>query len=217
MKRHEFVFFTRAAAIVVLASVAAFGQGTTVEHRYTANVGFGVTPNTGALSDRLNTGWHFTAGGSVNLGTIFGVNGQFTYNGFGVNRAVLNNFGVPGGDAHLFSITADPFMRLGALGRFQPYVVGGVGYYRRTVNFTQPTLATIPLFDPFFGVVFPGVTTANQIVGQVNRDGIGGSLGGGFSMGLARDLKFFTEARYHYADTGPVPTRMIPVTFGVRW
>jgi hypothetical protein len=27
----------------------------------------------------------------------------------------------------------------------------------------------------------------------------------------------FTEARYQYADTGQIPTRMVPVTFGIRW
>jgi hypothetical protein len=29
-------------------------------------------------------------------------------------------------------------------------------------------------------------------------------------------VKFFTEARYHYADTGRILTRMVPVTVGIN-
>jgi hypothetical protein len=54
----------------------------------------------------------------------------------------------------------------------------------------------------------------------MRRSGVGGSLGGGFELKVGSDdsnTKFFTEARYEYADTGKIPTRMVPVTFGLRW
>ena len=34
--------------------------------------------------------------------------------------------------------------------KVNPYAGGGVGYYRRTVQFTQPTLTPVFFFDPFF-------------------------------------------------------------------
>jgi len=59
---------------------------------------------------------------------------------------------------------------------------------------------------------------ANQVLGTIVRDGIGGSAGFGFSVPIKQTgAKFFTEARFHYADGGRIPTRMIPVTIGVRF
>jgi hypothetical protein len=33
----------------------------------------------------------------------------------------------------------------------------------------------------------------------------------------ASTAKLFLEARYHYAATGNIPTRMIPATLGLQW
>jgi hypothetical protein len=52
----------------------------------------------------------------------------------------------------------------------------------------------------------------------VTRDGIGGNAGLGFSVPIySTRAKFFAEARFHYADTGSIPTRLIPFTIGVRF
>ena len=49
-------------------------------------------------------------------------------------------------------------------------------------------------------------------------DGIGGSAGVGFSVPVGSSgAKFFTEARYHYSNGGGIPTRMIPLTAGIRF
>src|SRR5690242_12210202 len=45
-----------------------------------------------------------------------------------------------------------------------PYVVGDVGYYRRVVEFTQPTLQPAVVFDPFFGF-FQGAIPADRVLG----------------------------------------------------
>jgi hypothetical protein len=96
--------------------------------------------------------------------------------------------------------------------------VGGVGYYRRTVNFTQPALVNVTFLDPFFGFLFPGVIGTNQVLKTDTQSGIGGNAGGGFAIKLGQTgTQFFTEARYHYAATGKVPTRMVPLTFGLRF
>jgi opacity protein-like surface antigen len=142
---------------------------------------------------------------------------QFTYNGFGVSQSVLKSAGAPNGDSHVWSITAEPRLQLPFARKFRPYVVGGVGYYRRTVNFTRPALQRVFVLDPFLGFVFPGVIGTNQVLASVTRNGPGGSLGAGWSMKVGGDTEFFTEARYHYAATGSIPTRMVPLTFGIRF
>ena len=131
---------------------------------------------------------------------------------------VLNEAQVPDGNSHMWSITVNPKLRLNRRGNFDPYVVGGVGYYRRTVEFTRPVLVPVFIFDPFFGGFFNTFVQADQVLGRITQDGVGGSAGAGFDVKLGETgLKFFTEARYHYADTGRIPTRMVPVTFGIRW
>jgi hypothetical protein len=89
-----------------------------------------------------------------------------------------------------------------------------------TVNpkLTRPALVPVLIFDPFFGGFFNTLVSANEVLGRIIADGVGGSLGDGFDIKLGDSgLKFFSEARYHYANTGRIVTRMVPVTFGVRW
>jgi len=87
------------------------------------------------------------------------------------------------------------------------------------VEFTRPTLQPVVLFDPFFGF-FQGAIPADKVLGRITRNGIGGGGGLGFEVPVgsgARRPKIFAEARYIYAATGAVPTRMVPLTFGLRW
>ncbi len=201
-----------ALAIVSVLTVTASAQ----ERRFTFEVGGGYTPPVGRTANRLNNGWNVGAGAGMNLGRFFSIGPHFMYNSFGVNSAVLGAFGAPNGNGRVYAITADPRIQFG--GRFTPYIVGGVGWYRRTIEFTQPSLFPTTFYDPFFGIFYPGVTSGNQVLGSVVRDGIGGSLGGGLQFGVGHGgAKLFAEARYHYADTGRVPTRMVPLTFGIRF
>jgi hypothetical protein len=118
----------------------------------------------------------------------------------------------------MWLITVNPKLMLHPHGTVDPYVVGGVGYYRRTVEFTTPAVVQVFFFDPFFGGFFNTLVPADRVLGDITRGGVGGSAGAGFDIKIKdTGLKFFTEARYHYASTGSLPTRMVPVTFGIRW
>jgi hypothetical protein len=119
---------------------------------------------------------------------------DYTYNGYGVSRKVLNEAQVPDGNSHMWSITVNPKLRLNRRGNFDPYVVGGVGYYRRTVEFTRPSLVPVFIFDPFFGGFFNTFVQADQVLGRITQDGVGGSLGGGFDVKLGESgLKFWYQ------------------------
>lgn len=192
----------------------AFAQ----ERGFTGSVGGGYTPLMGNLSNHLDNGWNFRASGGYNFSSRFSTDLAFTWNGLGVSQSVLNEAQVPGGNAHVWSLTLDPRLRLNPGHGIDPYLVGAVGYYRRTVEFTQPTVQPTLIFDPFFGLI-QGLVPANQILGSITRNGIGGGAGAGFEfrLGSLSHARIFTEARYEYANTGNVPTRMLPVTFGIRW
>lgn len=207
----------KVALLIVAIATCGYAQSGQA-HRFTFNVGGGVTPLTGQLSTRLDNGWHVTFGGGYNFSSRFSTGIQFMYNGLGVGSAVLREAAVPDGDAHVWALTLEPRVNLSPEHTVNPYLVGGVGYYRRVVNFTAPTIAPVFIFDPFFGLV-SGFVPANQLLRSIRRNGVGGSAGLGFDFNVARfnGVKIFTEARYHYADTGGIPTRMVPVTFGIRW
>ena len=204
-----------AVALITISSLHSQAQD---DHRYTVEGGAGYSPLVGDISSRLNNGWHVTFGGGYNFSSYFATTLDYTYNGYGVARKVLTEANVPDGNAHMWSITVIPKIRLCPHSKVDPYVVGGVGYYRRTVEFTRPVLISVFIFDPFFGDFFNTLVQTNQELGHITRGGVGGSLGAGFDYKIAdTGVKFFAEARYHYADTGRIATRMIPLTVGIRW
>jgi Outer membrane protein beta-barrel domain len=204
------------AALSVLIS-AGLAAAQEEGRKWSANVGAGFTPLLGDLNKRLDNGWHVTFGAGWRVTRRLTLGGQVMYNGLGVSRGVLNEFAVPDGNAHVWAFTAEPRLSFAPRHHFSPYLIGGVGYYRRVVEFTRPTIAAVNVFDPFLFGFIPVLVPADQVIGRITRDGIGGNAGLGFEFGMRGGVKIFTEARFHYADTGAVPTRMIPVTIGVRF
>ena len=208
-----------AAAAMLLVSFAGIAAAQDEEgHRWTGNIGAGFTPLLGALNQRLDNGWHITFGGGYNLTDHFSLGGQVMYNGLGVSRGVLRELSVPDGNARVWAFTVEPRLSFAPRSKFAPYVVAGVGYYRRVVEFTQPTVAAVTVFDPFFFGFFPVLLPADQVIGRVIRDGIGGNAGLGFQIPLGHShVKIFTEARFHYSNGGGIPTRMVPISLGIRY
>lgn len=187
------------------------------QRRFTFNVGAGFSPLAGQINERLDNGWNFTLGGGYRFTRHFETNLQLTYNGFGVRPLVLQEAGVPAANSHMWSLTIDPKLHFHPFGRIDPYAVGAFGYYRRTIQFTQPTVAPVLIYDPFFDFFFSELVPANIVLGNITRGGIGGNLGAGFDFPFYWGSRWFIEARYEYASTGMVPTRMIPVTLGLQW
>jgi opacity protein-like surface antigen len=204
-------------AAAMLASLAGLASAQEEGHKWTANFGAGFTPLVGALNKRLDNGWNITFGGGYRFTEHFSLGGQVMYNGLGVSRGVLNELAVPDGNARVWAITAEPRLEFARRSKVSPYIVGGVGYYRRVVEFTRPTVAAAIVFDPFFFDFVPALIPADLVIGRVIRDGIGGNAGIGFQVPVGRGVKIFTEARYHYSNGGGIPTRMIPLTIGVRF
>jgi outer membrane protein with beta-barrel domain len=204
-------------ATALLISAGGMSAQEEEGRKWTVNAGVGFSPLVGALDKRLDNGWHVSFGGGYNFNSRFSVGGQVMYDGFGVSRGVLQEVGVPDGNAHLWAITAEPRYSFAPGRKVDVHVVGGMGYYKRVAEFTKPTVAAVVIFDPFFGFV-PILVPANVVIGRITRDGIGGNAGLGFTMRLGRSgVKLFTEARFHYSNGGGIPTRIVPLTIGVRY
>lgn len=203
-------------ASLVLAATPLVAQDF---HRFTFSAGGGFTEPAGVSARRLDPGFNFQFSGGANLTKHAGLEAEFGYNQLGVAGTVLQNLGIPDGRARIYSFTLDPVIRLAAHKRFELYVKGGAGLYRRTVEFSQPSVETITAFDPFYGVFFPAAVPTNLIVGSFTQNKAGWNVGGGFAVSIKGDsnLKFFGESRYHYMYSSPVRTMYLPVTFGLRW
>ncbi len=106
----------------------------------------------------------------MNFTRHLGAELQVMYDGLGVNPSVIQEFAVPGANAHLWGFSLDPRARFKLSDRLGFYVIGGPVYYRRVLNVTQPTTEFVDIFDPFFGFQTTAVA-ANQVIGTITRVG----------------------------------------------
>jgi len=201
MKSH-----TRKLAALVATSVALAAGATPVLAQKTG-IGFGGSvganvPN-GEFADGAKTG--LVANGFVGLGTgRFGLRGELFWsrsdldNAFirKVGNAVLPSDGVGDvtGNVNMVGGTANLVLPL-TQSMFRPYLIGGVGVYRRRVS--QDIGGTIDEFQ--------SLKDTQTELGY--NGGVGLSIGGvGPSL--------FIEARYHSVQTTPERTKFVPVVIG---
>jgi long-subunit fatty acid transport protein len=184
---------------------------------WTFDFSAGGAPTVGDISNRLTSGWNVGVGGEYHVNDMLGIRGDFGYYGLGVADQALHALQMPNGDARLLSLTVGPVWHFPIARMVRGYAIGGVGWYRRTVNFTQPTIGVIDIIDPWWGYLGSAVVPANQVLGSVSDNALGANIGGGVSVALGRSgAAFFAEARYHWANTPASSTAIVPVAFGIR-
>jgi len=199
-------------AFFCVAAIPAFAQ-----MGFTGYVGAGPTvplnPLAGHTSD---LGWNIGAGAGVSNNHA-GLMLDFMYNDIGINANTLQQVGAPQGNVHTWGFTLDPIIHVAKEGPADVYFTFGGGIYHRNVEFSQPGVAQVTFFSPWFGF-YPGVVGVNQVLASYStyKGGVDGGVGMAFKLGSSR-AKIFAEARYHYIFTAPTATTMIPVTVGVRW
>ncbi|HLH05046.1 MAG TPA: outer membrane beta-barrel protein [Bryobacteraceae bacterium] len=187
-------------------------------HHFTANVGGGYTSVVGGIGDRLDGGGNFQAAAGFNFNRYLGVLGTFSFNQLGVTRSALDNLNVPDGNGRVYTFTVDPKFTLPLRGRASVYVLGGGGWLRRTVQFTQPTVAQTIVFDPWWGYFGPALVPANQVLGTVSQNAGVWDVGAGVNIPLPRtNMKLYVESRYYDGLTDRTHTTVVPITVGLRW
>jgi hypothetical protein len=185
--------------------------------RFTFDVAGGFTMPVASAGRSLDQGWNIRGAGGVNFSQWVGAVIQVDYNRLDINGATLSSLGFPGGNVHVFSATLNPIVHLVPRGPVDIYVIGGGGMYRRTQEFTQPALAVVTGFNPFFGF-FDAVVPTTQVLASssIVKPGVNG--GAGIAFGSKWKGKFFAEARYHRMFMNQDQhTDYIPVSFGYRW
>ncbi len=162
----------------------------------------------------MDTGWNIRGGVGYNFSSVVGAMMQADYNSLGISSNTLSNLGFPGGDVHVFSATLDPIVHLTPHQHFDVYLIGGGGMYRRTQEFTQPGVASVVGYNPFFGFYNFGVPTTDVLASYTMiKPGVNGGMG--IALGSKWGGKFYAEASYHRIFMNYGHTDYVPVTFWI--
>jgi opacity protein-like surface antigen len=203
------------AVLASALALSASAQGL-LEHG-TFFVGGGPSFPENRLGTYTKDGYNISVGGGVKANRIVEFLGEFDFIHLGVEKSVLRALSVPQGTTRVYALTANVKLNVIPAGPLHVYVIGGGGWYRRTVEFTQPTTALVTVFDPWWGYFANAVVPANQVFGSVTRDSGGFNAGGGISFAVGHGTRIYAESRWHRAYHSPTNTTIVPVTFGLRF
>jgi len=215
----RFSIHNRASIALFLSlSGIVYAQSEEAFHHFTLSAGSGFTAITGTDSGKLDHGGNFQLNGGYFFNRYLGITGNFMFSNLGITGTELNSLNVPDGHARVYTMTADPTVRVSLGHGFSAYALVGGGYMRRTVEFTQPTFAQTIVFDPWWGYFGPALVPVNVVLGSVINNSGAFDVGGGVNIPLRRtQLHAFIEARYFKGFTSNTDTTVVPITLGFRW
>ena len=203
-------FVTIIAGLLAVVPAVASAQD-----KFNFSLGGGYTQPNAEVSDRLGGGYNFNIGFEVKATPVIGIEGLYSFNGFGdKDLPPLNIAGSPGGATQLADLSGDMSMQYGTAslivqkpdGGVRPYGLVGTGVYYRKIRLTSPGVGWVPGYcDPWWYVCYPGgwVETTN-ILGDRSSTDFGMSFGGGVNFGVG-----YFELRYHYVWGPEVESRTI--------
>ena len=102
------------------------------------------------------------------------------------------------------------------------YLIGGGGWYRRTLEAKQTVLqkgsVCIPFWEWWNVQCADGIVPTDVTIGSRTVSAPGFNVGGGFTFALEESpANLYFEIRYHRAFTQSIDTVVLPVTFGIRF
>ena len=181
-------------------------------------------------SPYITWGGNFNVGAGYNFSSRLALLAEYQFIDDKLPGHLIAETGANGGNAHIWSLTLNPVISLFPKRSNDLYVTGGGGFYRKVTNFTDPELTE------YCDYYYCSVGTTNQVVGHFSSNQGGWNVGLGYQHrigGMYHEghMKYFVEARYLDVLTPGVTTqpnglgtttvaadtKLIPVTFGVRW
>jgi hypothetical protein len=197
---------------------------------YALEFGGGFTAPTSDSTPYISWGGNFLVGGGYNFTQRIALLAEYQFIDDKLPGAMVAETYSNGGNAHIWSLTLDPKINLFPRSANDIYITGGGGFYRKVTNFTD--LNTVEYCDYYYCET----GTASQVVGHFSSNQGGWNIGLGYQRHLGGmyhegRMKLFAEARYLNVLTpeynsspnglgttfAAAGTKIIPVTFGVRW
>ncbi|AFL87363.1 hypothetical protein Terro_1042 [Terriglobus roseus DSM 18391] len=204
--------------------------------------GAGMNVPNGSTAKYYTPHFALDVGAGLNFNKTFGILAEFSYQRMGLTAGAINqdytntyNYFISQGNnpsdvsdylsgfdanAHIWGISVNPIVNLVGQGKVGAYVTGGVGYYRKTTNFTLPQLTQN---------IYGGIGYVNSTFDSYGAGGLGYNGGVGLTYKLSEfsSERLFVEARYQWVDLGKTNndffaynkrnTGTIPITVGVRF
>jgi opacity protein-like surface antigen len=201
---------------IVAAAIPADAQDYS---RFRFNVGGGVGYPQGDLSSFVNRSGSFVAGGGYNFAKYFGVDTEYFWQDLPINDRVSQQLKTPSENvrAQQYAWTFNPIVGVPLGRKFGTYVIGGIGWYHRSGQTTTPAVGVVcvPYWSWWYGCT---LATTDIVTASKSSSAFGKNIGIGFTYRLGESpLKIYAEVRYHEASYNNVPTKLVPVTFGIRW
>jgi hypothetical protein len=193
--------------------------------KLTLNVGGGLSTPLNPTGAYAGMSGNFVFGAGYNINKRNAVIGEFLWSGLPSNLFVLQPVEAPFSQINLYSLTVNYRHQIDRIkgSPFGLYAIGGGGWYNRYVSVDKnynvaPATACAPAYYWWgYGCDPNGYVYTHELASKGNSAaGLNGGVG--FTIRFAdSNLRFFTEARYHYAFSERIPTTLIPVTFGIRY
>ncbi|HTS07969.1 MAG TPA: hypothetical protein VMP68_20520 [Candidatus Eisenbacteria bacterium] len=189
--------------------------------RYNFNVGAGPGFPLSTTSDFAHTSYNFVAGAGPNLTPHVKLNAEFMFHGIPVQDNIIQQFGFSDIKGRLYSLTGNVIVGSSIGYGKSAYLIGGGGWYRRTIEAKQTVLSVGEICEPWWwwdAQCVNGIVSSEVTVGSRTSSAGGFNLGGGLTFRLGESSSnFYAEVRYHRAFTRNGDTTVLPVTFGIRW
>ena len=185
------------------------------------NIGVGPGFPLSRTSDFAHTSYNFVVGGGPNLIPHVKLNAEFMFHGLPVRDNIIHQLGFSNVKGRLYSLTGNVIVGSSIGAGKNAYLIGGGGWYRRTIEAKQTVLRVGEICEPWWwwdAQCVNGIITSEVTVGSRTSSAGWFNLGGGLMFQLGESSSnFYAEVRYHRAFTRNVETNILPLTFGIRW
>jgi hypothetical protein len=192
--------------------------------KFTFNLGGGISTPLNPTGAYAGVSGNFVAGAGYNINKDNAIIGEFMWSGLPSNLFVLQPARAPYSNINLYSLTVNyrhQFDRIHG-SPFGVYLLGGGGWYQRYISIDKdyvipPNTPCQPYYY-WWGYGCYNGSVYSETVASKGVSAGGFNTGAGFTIRLSdSNIRFFTEARYHYAFSERVHTTIVPVTFGFRY
>jgi len=191
--------------------------------KFAFNIGGGISTPLNPTGAYSGVSGNFVMGAGYNVNKSNAIIGEFMWSGLPSNVFVLQPVDFPHSHINLYSLTVNyrhQFDRING-SPFGVYFMAGGGWYQRHIsldkNYAVPAGTPCTPYWYWYGWNCNGGVYEQTVASKgVSAGGMNAGLG--FTIRLAdSNIRFFTEARYHYAFSDRIATTLVPVTFGLRY
>jgi len=198
--------------------------------KFNFHIGGGIGTPLNPTAEFAGVSGAFQIGAGPNLSDHSSLVGEFMWHGLPPNSNALARLTNPlaavaitqnlSASSNLYAVTANyKYHREGKM--YGLYLLGGGGWYYRKSQLTNfhvvPGTVCEPVWN-WWGYSCQGGYVEDNVL--VSKGVVSGGINGGAGVTIklhSSGVKWYMEARYHYAPQGDRTIQVLPLTFGLQW